>query len=196
MIITDKPIIVTDVDDVLVDCRSSIAQCMKTAFNKSEPEFWHSYSLPEVFGVDDVDIFKAFKEHSMIENTLPHPDAIDVITAFKSMGFTVVALTARGWHPNGHDLTTAMFNEHNIPIDHTIAIPVHSSKAEVMNQFSTKPFLFVDDHIRHIENALEHDCAEHIIVRTQDWNENFHHQDVKRVGSLTDLLKVVKQIYL
>lgn len=181
-----------DVDDVICDLKFIIHKALHTELGIDiAHEKWFSFNLEKVYGVPMKEIFDAFHKHDILRNGKLNDEIYKTLDYLKNEKIDTMALTARGWHPEGNEITRVFFEENKINIPRIHVVNHSESKAKVISQLNDFEVVgFVDDNIKHIvDTKLE--CGDKVgnyFLRTQPWNMDFEKCNiVKRIDSLNDI---------
>jgi len=161
------PLLVIDCDDVVANIRETVAQAMMAETGQDRPwQQWDTYDLSKIYGLTNWS--SSFLEHRVLERATPEPGARLAIRTAREMGYRVMMLTARGWHPDGEALTRDWLEAHQLEVDELQIVPVDASKVQALKGVAVEYFL--DDNPRHIREA---EYADHIfnpILVSRPWN--------------------------
>ncbi|PXF31348.1 hypothetical protein WH50_10505 [Pokkaliibacter plantistimulans] len=178
-------VVVLDIDDVLTITREKVYEAMRAASGKDiHWQHWSEYDLRLRFEMTHEDIMDVFNSHDIINQVDPEPDAAPFINLCRDAGYRVVALTARGWHPDADLHTWAYFERYQLKVDELhICTPVEC-KSDYIRQLGNV-HLYVDDHLRHIMNVREKtDNVRHLVLMDRPWNQT--EEPIERVFQLSE----------
>lgn len=148
-----SPFVAFDMDDVLANIRTLVADVLGKATGRSIPwESWTTYDLGQVFGIPIDHCLQAFIEHTVLERAQPEPGAAEAVTRAIELGFTPAIISARAWHPNGQSLTRDWLDAHGLPIQEVHLVPLGVSKSSCLQGLGNIA-AYVDDHLGHILDA-------------------------------------------
>ncbi len=190
MITNKNKWVVFDLDEVLVNTRHAIQNCMLSITGKDiHWRQWNTYDLVKIYGGEIGNILSVFEDHKVIEQAILEPGAKEAITHCKEMGYKVAIVTARGWHSNGMSVTEKLLSDNNINIDELRVVSSCGSKNKEMLTLGEISY-FLDDHGGHIASAHEAGIVENSILRDRPWNQDYF--NYKRVNNLFEFMEIVK----
>ncbi|MFP8965314.1 hypothetical protein ACKC9G_01855 [Pokkaliibacter sp. CJK22405] len=181
------PVIVLDIDDVLTVTRDKVYEALKLATGRDiHWREWSEYDLRPRFELSHEEVMDVFNEHDIINQVTPEPDAKPFIDACKSAGYSVVALTARGWHPNAVEDTRAYFERYALAVDDVHVCTPAEDKADYIRHLGNV-HLYVDDHLRHITQVLARTTnVGQCVLMDRPWNQTV--EPIARAYRLNDCL--------
>lgn len=194
-----KKLFIFDVDDVIYDLKGIIQQALADMTGKDiHSDQWHSFNLNEVYGVDTKIIFEAFHKYDILKNGVLNFDIYPLIDYLKQEGIETMAVTARGWHPEGDAITRAMFKDYDIGINKIHVVEHHAKKSDVIAGIDGFEIVgYIDDNARHIKETREL-CGDNIknyILKDQPWNRSYEIESgVTRVNKLTEVQGIIQEI--
>lgn len=193
-----KKLFIFDVDDVIYDLKHTIQNALKIETGKDiHSDDWYSFNLADVYDVDMKIIFDSFHEHDILRNGVLNFDIYKVIDYLKKSDIETLALTARGWHPEGDEITKMFFKANEIEIDNIKVIQHHESKAEFINKLKDYDILgYVDDNSSHIHNTnlLVGDKVNSYFLKNQPWNKNYNAEELKGIQRIDSILDINDKI--
>lgn len=181
-----NPAIIFDMDDVVAKMRERMSETLTKMSGKVVPhESWHTICCHTLYGVEFC--ADTMVRERIIERCEPEPDAQFAFQALHDKGFHIVIATARGWHPQGHELTQEWLERHGLPHDelHVVGLGEGSSKADVFTAVSRdRPIqAFIDDQLRYLQQADDHPSVDQVVVMDRPWNRD---TPLPRVTSLRE----------
>lgn len=187
-----KKLFIFDVDDVIYDLKNIIRTALTDVTGKDiHPDNWFSFNLNEVYDVDLKTIFEAFHKHDILRNGNLNFEIYPVLEYLKKNNIETMAVTARGWHSEGNEITRRLFDDNNIPIDNIHVVHHHEKKSDVISKIEGFEIVgYIDDNARHIQET-KIVCGENIknyFLKDQPWNQSYEHGlDVHRIETLHDV---------
>jgi len=176
--------ILLDLDDVLAKLRETLYQIMSQATGIDKHwDNWHHYDLTEHFSIANEALNDILLREQALEKALPEPGAIELTQQLMAMGFTLVVITARGWHPQAHQLTQDWLLQHGFHFDHLHVVELGGNKLDVLLPYDDI-CLAVDDHPKNVQRYLSIGIP--TLMPHMPWNVNYH--DTERIHSLTPVL--------
>ena len=194
---TKKKLAVFDVDDTWYSLKEPIHKALMAETGKDiHPDKWFSFMLNEVYGVSNEVIFNAFEKHNILVGGVVDHSIKDLLKHFKEEGYTNLALTSRGWHPEGESLTHKLLDDNGIHFDHVQVVTHGQSKGGILKAQWADKFkvdFFIDDYEKNIHgvaNAIEGNPL--IVVKNQPWNkiDIFDDKKFKRVDNLSEVVEL------
>jgi len=180
-----KPWLVFDMDDVLVDLSTHIEKHLNTRTGKNISKTdWYTFNLGEIYDIDSDSLYDMFFETSMLETTKMTKSIADTLIKAKTY-YKVGILTARGWHPDAYNITQNMLLECDVVVDKLHIVAHHEKKEDAITQhFQGHIAGFVDDNIAHVKGVHEKGIEAWIL--TQPWNSTYTHPN--RVAHINDFI--------
>ena len=182
--------IVLDCDDVLANARIPFAEVISNKTNRfvhfSEWNRWEA--CVENHNITFDDIIPQILLTKVLEKLEPEVGAAIVTNMFKLLGYRIVVVSARGFHPNAYNVTHNWLNKHNITFDELIITPQNGNKAEVISKLGEVE-LFVDDNIRNVLSVSGLDNVNQSVVMNMPWNKLDLYD--YRVDKLSDVIKLL-----
>lgn len=184
-------IVVFDCDDVLANMREPLSHVVSTVTNRfahwSEWEEWGA--CVDDYDITFYDIIPHILKHNILEQLVPDPDAVEVTSKLQELGFEIVIVTARGFHPNAQAMTTDWLHRHDIKHDRVLITDPHTPKSNVIELLGPVE-IYIDDNSDHIRDVIQLcNNVNTTVIRSMPWNTNFNHP--KRVDNLLELLTFV-----
>ena len=182
--------IVLDCDDVLSNAREPFAEVIshlvQRTVSHTEWEQWDDLIHQNDLTFDD--LTPRVLETNVLENMDPEHGAAVVTNMLKLLGFEIIILTARGFHPDGHKITEDWCHQHKIKFDEIIVVHPDDCKAEKIKDLG-EVFIYVDDNGSHVAAAGVLDNVEHAIVMNMPWNQHGDHDH--RIDKLSQILELI-----
>lgn len=171
-----------DVDDVLVDTSAELERSLRKLTGLHLPSHqWASHSFTDTYGLRPhqlEDMRAAWERDEVLERALPFDGAAEALRMAARKGYHVGLITARGWHPEGREITEAMARDLGMPVERVLLLKFEDSKRDLLLSTGTRVAGFLDDTARHVEGARS--CGWDGRLVTRSWNVGF---DLPRVGS-------------
>lgn len=183
-----KKWIVFDVDDVLVNFRQSLVNSFIPLGIHKPWENWTHYNHVNIFEMsDEKELHHHMIKHQVIEKISLEPEVFEIFHYLKNKNFHIGLLTARGWHPQGVELTQKFVEKFNLPVDKIVVSKGHMFKKSVhINDFNGQIEFYLDDSIHHIEDFKSHGISAFLVDRP--WNQN---SSLPRLHKLQDIIDIV-----
>ena len=142
-----KKVCLVDLDDTLGDLKNPMMEALgKHTGVDIHWSTWEAFDVPKI-----------------------HDSGYSFINQLKMLGYYVVIITARGWHPDAFNLTDNWVREHNLNIDELLVIDNNQSKTDVIKKFNNIAFS-VDDRIRNCRDYIQSGLADNVILYSAPWN--------------------------
>lgn len=182
--------IVLDCDDVLSNAREPFAEVVSHLVERTvSHEEWDKWdALIHQNDLTFEQLTPRVVETNVLENMDPEKGAAVVTNMLKKLGYEIIILTARGFHPNGHKITENWCNVHNITFDEIIVVGPHECKSETIKGLGDI-HIYVDDNGSHIAAADQLDNVEHAIIMNMPWNQHDDHDH--RIDKLSQILELI-----
>lgn len=176
--------IILDLDDVLANLRESLYQVMHrvTRIDKHWRD-WTHYDLREHYQVDNAFLDDVLMRERALESCQPEPGAAAMTQALAELGCELVIITARGWHPQAHELTQDWLKQHGMRHDHLHVTQLGGNKLDVLTATTTPAdsiLLAVDDHPNNLQRYRQAGIP--TLMPSMPWNAQYH--DAPRIHDL------------
>lgn len=149
-----RPIVVFDVDDVMVNLREPMATALCAVTGRAIPwREWTTYDLSQVYGLTTKRCIEAFLEHKVLEHAKLEPYAAQCVARARALGYATAAVTARRWHPRGLALTEQLFAHHRLAIDHLRVVALGESKWRALASLPGRVLYVIEDNPAHVDAA-------------------------------------------
>lgn len=166
----ERPLVVFDVDEVLVNLRDPMAEALNALTGRSLTwHEWTCYDLTEVYGVPLSACLDALRAHRVLERCWLEPHAKACVARARALGYATAAVTARGWHPHGRALTERLFTEHEVAIDHLRVVDLGQSKREALSTLPGPVVYLIEDNLAHLREAERAGIPVAVLV-DRPWN--------------------------
>lgn len=180
-----EKIILTDCDGVITDWYKSFDRLMVEQGYAQVPEFAHSYSIGDRYGVhrdamdDHVNWFN-LSEHLLTLD--PIGDAAKYVPKLKEEGFTFIAITSIGTDERIREARQQnldmLFGEDTF--DQVITIPIGHSKYPVLQEWEGSGYFWVEDKFSHAVDGMALGLKS--ILVEHDYNKEFSAERITKVG--------------
>lgn len=138
--------IVFDLDDVLANLRESLYRTLSRATGVDlHWRDWTHYDLRRHYDVGDDWLEDILIAERTMEVCQPEPGAAETTRLLIELGFELVIVTARGWHPQAETLTREWLETHRIAYDELLIVPLGADKLAALTDYDHIA-LAVDDH--------------------------------------------------
>ena len=142
--------IVLDLDDVLANLRESLYRTLSVATGIDlHWRNWTHYDLRQHYAIDEVRLNEVLITKQALEACEPEHNAATTTHELVDLGFDIVIVTARGWHPQAESITRSWLAAHAIRYDHLAVVPLQGNKLDAIDTYSNIWFA-VDDHPSHV----------------------------------------------
>ncbi len=181
-------VLVLDLDDTCFNMREVLYQSLKGYTGKDiHWQQWHQFYLPALYGNTIDEFFAVWQKDKVIENCTLEPGLVEFLCQAKAMGLDIHALSARGWHPKGYELTCDFIEKHDLPFDGVHIVDHSKTKAEYIQSTFDDVHSFVDDNFDHYHLATEKGINSYLINRP--WNQKYQAKcSSHRIDSLNSLI--------
>lgn len=192
---SQEKFIIFDMDDVVAQMREVLTEFFNGVSKNGyvHHKDWHTLDCKELYGVDFDP--QAMIDEKIIERCEPEADAKETFDKLHEMGFKIVVATARGWHPQGAELTEEWLHKHDLHQDEIHAVSLSGKgKTEVFDKVAQRGRIagFIDDQDKYLSQSHSHDGVEKTFAMNRPWNlesKAFDH----RVDSLTEFRQSVQR---
>ena len=181
-------IIALDLDDVIANLRESLYRVLHHATGIDRHwRDWQHYDLCQHFDIAKSTLERILIRDQALERCQPEPGAAAATLALAELGFELVIITARAWHPRAEGLTRDWLTAHAVHFDRLAVVPLGGDKLGALPEGPVA--LAVDDHPHNIHGYQSAGIATLMINRP--WNTR--HQ-APRAESLTAAVKHVQNL--
>lgn len=190
-----KKTIILDLDDTLGCLKSRLQEIYRRATGDNTISYndWDNYGHPNRYGISSEQLSELFIEDNSLQLMKPFEGAVEVTALMKSRGFNVEIVTARGWHPDGYNVTKKWLDDNYISYDRINIVPLFQCKEEATRHIENVA-LFVDDRLDHCVNVYESGRIGKSLVLAQPWNRDYHDEhpnynpNIIRIDNIYDVL--------
>ncbi len=184
-----KKWVIFDVDDVLVNFRQSLYLACKKINRDIHWDQWTSYDHPSIYGFVSQEQFREFMaQHAVLENAVVEEGVKQTLQLLRDRDYSLGLITARGWHPDGKDITNKMVRDNDLAIDKVVVSHVYTDKKSAfINQFDGEIVAYFDDSAHHVRDFLEHGVSSYLLDRP--WN--ISEIELPRIHSISEVLDIV-----
>ena len=186
---TDSMTIVLDLDDVLANLRESLYRILSAATGIDlHWRNWAHYDLRIHYAIDEARLNDVLIAEQALEVCEPEQDAALMTRTLVELGFEIVIVTARGWHPRAQSVTSSWLAAHAIHYDHLTVVPLQGNKLQALDSYSNIR-LAVDDHPSHV---LRYQAAGiPTLVMDRPWNVACGGDRVSSMAAVVDYANVL-----
>lgn len=166
----NKPVCLVDLDDTLGDLKTPMMDALNR-HTKQDIHWskWNTFDVPELYGISYDEFMDLLIDEQVIEKVVVHDSSYKFLNDLHKLGYYTVLITARGWHPQGHKVTSKWVEDHNLDIDELIVVDAHQSKTDVIGKFDNIVFS-IDDRIKHCREYMQTGLINHVLVYDAPWN--------------------------
>lgn len=176
-----KPFAV-DIDDVLAKFAEAVHKALTARYPLVKPVAqWNSFLWADVNSIPYDDFVQLMIDDNLLATCLPVPGAVRAMQRIRESGTALVLITARGYHPQGYELTHDWLQHHKIPFDDLIIVPKGMSKAQASIGKYPKGFSYmIDDNAENLDHMRNAGLVNNTVLIDQPWN---HDRKDYRIGS-------------
>lgn len=165
-----KNICLVDLDDTLIDLKEPMKVVMDAETGLDIPwQEWDHFDVPSIYGLTQGEFLDLCIRHQVLENSVIHPQSHRFLNDLNNLGYHTVLITARGWHPQGKEITEKYISDHNLEVDELILVGVDESKAELAKKFGRIKFT-IDDRMKHCREYMVSGIVDHVLLFDAPWN--------------------------
>lgn len=188
-------VVVWDLDDVIVNFAETLCERMTTRDGlPADWRQWHTYDTCQtVFAPTHDGFVDAMIQARVLESCEPIPGVLATIADFHARGWTQFIVTARGWHPDGVNITAATLAHHQIAPYIAAVHVVNGGKVDALSRIG-RVDLYVEDCAHHVAAALDQCDVAEVAMINRPWNLGFQpsspnaHSRLRRIESPHQLL--------
>lgn len=190
---SQRKIAIVDVDDTIADLKQELMHALDRETGKSVHwSKWTGMNVERLYGLSFQEMFDTMIKHNVIDKLSPHSEAKEVLDRAKSLGTEIIIVTARGWHPSGKESTIKWLQNHKIPFDEVITVPIPGCKVDAIKKFG-KVSLAVDDNVKHVDAFQKSGIVENVYLYATPWNEKVSRTRFNRINSLHKILESLER---
>lgn len=168
--INKKPIIAFDLDGTMGDLLIGLSKmCSIITGTTVKPEEWINYDHFITIGVTADQFISGIVDHFVLENATPYYGLSEAISFARQQGYDIAVITARGFHPDGENITYAWFEKHGVDIDHIIVVGQHETKITALQSLGNV-VAYIDDYLPHLHAIDEANLDIELYLMDQPWN--------------------------
>lgn len=174
-----------DLDDVMANLRTGLQTALfgKTALDVPV-ESWTKWDITEIYQISHKELLDVIIDQSLLEMAAIEDGVHEILEMAGDLGLKTGIVTARGWHPNGHTVTQEWLSKKNIRVDDLVLVNHAQKKSDVLARYE-HVHLFVDDHVKNLDDMAATGRVEHILLFDRPWNR--HDSRYDRVHHLSDV---------
>ncbi|QDJ96378.1 hypothetical protein Xoosp13_192 [Xanthomonas phage Xoo-sp13] len=193
----DKPnnvkSIIFDIDDTCGDLKLRLRDIYRRATGDDTICYthWDDYGVKDRYGITSDQLSTLFIEDQSLQLMKPHDGLVEVISSLKSDGYNIEFVTARGWHPDGYNVTQKWLEDNQVYYDRINIVPLHQCKEEATRHIENI-VLFVDDRHDHCLNMVKSGRVQKSLLFTQPWNK--HLPVSEKLVPITTLYDVLEHL--
>lgn len=186
---------IVDVDDTLGNMRELLSEALNKHSGKDlNWQEWHGYSLEDVYNITNEQFFDILKSEKIIERMRSHDESLQFTNTLKKLGYKVVLLTARAWHPDSKNVTTNWATNSKIEFDDLVICNVTDCKSEIINHTYGGADITVDDSASHCRAYVKNENVRKVFVYDMPWNKcqilDSNEKSI-RINNLSQIIKYI-----
>jgi len=167
-----------DIDDSLANLRDPLMHTLNEYTGKNiHWEEWDAYNLAEIYGMTISDFYACLLESDILRNVKPLEDTINFCQYLIDNNYLVLMVTARGWHPQGTEITKQWLHDYKIPYHDLYVTKFGDSKYKAIEKYGVID-LAVDDAFKHIEDYKQSGKVRHPVLFHHPWNKNHEYDKI------------------
>jgi 5'(3')-deoxyribonucleotidase len=171
----DKPVIVFDLDDTLIDLKTELYTALHTDFGKDRVphwSLWDTHNVENIVGIGVKEFIKCSVKHEIYLTAKPNIFAKPMLKDLSARGYHVVILTARGgFVPKAFEKTEKYLADHDLVCDELIISNIGENKMDSLTKFDNIKCT-VDDSAKNCKDMLASGKVEHVFLHALPNNVN------------------------
>lgn len=181
--------IIFDVDDVLCNFRESFYSSFKNLGKDIHWSQWTQYASFKMYGLkNEKELHEHMVFYNILENSKVEEGAAQLLLDFKSSGFKIGLLTARGWHKNGKSITENFVNDNNLCVDKIVISGLYKDKkSQQIDRFKGNVCGYIDDSTHHIEDFINQGVKNSYLIN-RPWNKD---SNLPRIADFNQFKKII-----
>ena len=188
---SNKPVVGFDMDGVIAHNQDIVAARMSEILGIDVNwRMWSDYAYFLKYGMTYDDFLQVFIDSRALQLATPDKGTADSIQQLRKDGYEVAIITARGFHPEGEEITKTWLGEQAIPVDHVVVVHPTQTKVEAISSFPGM-VAYIDDHADHLDKSREAMLSPKLYMYDQPWNQ--HSKDHVRVRSVEEYVDIVQK---
>lgn len=169
---------ILDIDDTLANLRDPLMVALNEYTGKDiHWNDWDAYNLAEIYGMDISDFYACLTDSDVLRKTKPLEHSAQFCQYLINNNYLVLMVTARGWHPQGTDITQQWLEKYKIPYHDLYVTKYNESKYKAIEKYGAID-LAVDDSFKHIEDYKQSGMVKHPVLFHNPWNKNHEYDKV------------------
>jgi len=172
-VIDNKKVAIIDCDDVIMGFKKLMCEALNRHTGKTvHCEQWTTYNVIEFY--DDLaldDFYKVIIENELLKKGEPNENVRETILKLKEMGYHIVIITSRAYHPNAEELTKQWMEKHRIPYDDIHVSGNGIKKSSCAKIYKNIEFV-IDDNLDNLIDFEVNSNAKKLFLVDQPWNRN------------------------
>lgn len=191
-----KKIAILDLDDTLANMKVHIHRIL-TEFRSDTPchTEWNVFGVERRMGISWEDIQQRIIDQDVLSQMIPHDGAVSFTHGLKNLGYDVMVMTARGWHPDAYKITSRWLQKYGFNVDELNIVPITACKSDVINkcQRARDGVLFLDDRHEHCKAVIDNTNVKNVLLFEQPWNTGI--DGIKRVNNYSQIINIIGNSY-
>ena len=190
---TKNKTIILDIDDTIADLKSLLCKEINEHTGENIPcDEWKSFYITNIYKTIDLPTFyDIIIKNKVLERIKPYDSTKSTMDMLYNLGYNLVLISSRSYHPNAYELTENWLNEHKLPFDH-LHISGDIKKSEFANRYQ-HVILSVDDNLDNNEDYRKHSNNESVLLMDQPWNRL--NKDYPRINRIDEILNLEQLTY-
>lgn len=182
-----KGTVILDADDVLVDLKYSLCATLNKYTGKDiSCEEWGSFNITEIYdNLHIQEFYDLITENHLLRNADPIDNARSTLIKIRELGYRIVIISARAYHPDAHAVTVDWFKRKEIPFD-----AVHISGGGIRKSYYANIYddivASADDNLDNCIDFKEKCNIKNVLLVTQPWNVS--DTSFQRIANISELL--------
>jgi len=182
-----KGTVILDADDVLVDLKYELCHALNKYTGKDiSCSEWHSFNITSIYdNLNIEDFYSIIIDNGLLWLAAPIDNAKDTLLQLRELGYRIVIISARAYHPEANAITEKWFRFHGIPFD-AIHISGNGIKKSYYANIYDDIVASADDNLDNCIDFKEKCNIKNVLLVTQPWNVS--DTSFQRIGNISELL--------
>lgn len=172
MIDVAKKSIVFDIDDTIANLKEPMCAALNkfTGKNIHWKDWTDDITNDKIYNIDFKIMCDIIINQNILENLIPLEETDEVLTRVKQMGYNLLYVTARDYHPFAYDITKKWFDSWKLPYDQIYISSRSRKKIDCISDYKNI-VAFIDDNIDNCKQFKNYDSCNYSIMKFESSNK-------------------------
>jgi uncharacterized HAD superfamily protein len=171
-------VVVLDLDDTLACLKRPLMKVLNKITGKSiHWKEWDRYDICSIYDISHESFRDMLIDSDILLGLNPYEDSIKFVNEIKDLGYEIVIVTARGWHPNAYDVTSQWLKNNDVHYDKLFITNHNEPKYKKLQNYN-RIKLAVDDSYKNIQDYIESGKIDNVVLFHHPWNKNYNYDKI------------------